>query len=215
MSIVHPDGTLRRVHAFIVSALLLSLSASAQSPGAPPPGAQPGSPPPPTEGVIRSVSGSTLVLALDSGQSLTVELQADALVLGRHVDTLDSIKPGEALGVAATKGDDGSLTATAINIFSPELWQRVRRGQFPMPSGQVMTNAELDKVVDHKEGRTIYLKFDMLTAAIVVPPGTDIHRTVSLKISDLAVGMRVSVRGRRTDSGTLEAANLSVDLPPG
>src|SRR5208282_1539265 len=116
--------------------------------------------------------------------------------LKRVPATIDSIKPGEALGVATTSGADGSLTATVINIFTPELWRLpgTRKGQFPWPHGQLMTNEEVDRVVDKVDGRTIYLKYQMLSAAILVPAGADIRRMVPLRLSDLKVGLKVSVR---------------------
>jgi len=169
--------------------------------------------PPPIDGVISSIRGSMIAVTTASGDNLNVAIGENTLILGRRPATLDSIRPGEAMGVAATRGNDGSLTATAINVFSPELWQRVRKGQFPMPSGQVMTNAELDRVADHVQGRTLYLKFEMLTAAIDVPASADIRRTVTLKLPDLAAGMKVSIRGTTAGAGNVDAAMVSVDLP--
>jgi hypothetical protein len=139
----------------------------------------------------------------------------DTLILARQIATLASIRPGDALGVAAARADDGSLTATAINIFPPELWQRVRKGQFPMVSGQIMTNAEVDRVTDRVEGRTIYLKYDMLTATIAVPASAEIHRSVAMKLADLRTGMKVTIRMSPSTDGSLHAAFINLDRPAG
>jgi hypothetical protein len=167
--------------------------------------------PSPIDGVIVSIDGSTLVLTGKDGSASRIIIQGDTLILKREVATLDSIKPGEALGVAATRESDGSLTATAINVFSSEIWQRARKGQFPMSSGQVMTNAEVDRVVDKVEGRTLYLKYDMLSAAISVPEGAEIRRMQPLKLSDLKPGMKVSVRLAASKDSGLRAAMVSLD----
>jgi len=54
----------------------------------------------------------------------------DTLIIGRTNATLASILPGEALGVAADRGSDGSLTATAINIFLPSSGSGFARDSF-------------------------------------------------------------------------------------
>jgi len=171
--------------------------------------------PAPIEGTIASIEGSTLVLARPDGSSSRILLQSDTVILKRVPATIDSIKPGEALGVATTSGADGSLTATVINIFTPELWRLpgTRKGQFPWPHGQLMTNEEVDRVVDKVDGRTIYLKYQMLSAAILVPAGADIRRMVPLRLSDLKVGLKVSVRLASSPDGSLRAAVVSAELP--
>jgi hypothetical protein len=163
-------------------------------------------------GRIAAINGSTIFVGSEDGSATTVAIQADTLILGRKLASLASIRPGEALGVAATKAEDGSLTATAINVFPPELWQRVRKGQFPMASGQVMTNAQVERLGAGVQGSTLYLKYDMLTAAIAVPNSAEIHRSITLKLADLKLGDEVAVRGTRGAGGLLAATSLSLDL---
>ena len=164
-------------------------------------------------GSIERIVGATIFVAGGDGAVTSVGIGADTLILGRKAATLDSIKVGEALGVAATKAGDDSLTATAINVFPPELWQRARKGQFPMADGQVMTNAQVDRLGAGVQGRTLYLKYEMLTAAIAVPPSAEIRRSVALRLSDLKPGEKVMVRGSAAPGGSLAASSVSVDLP--
>lgn len=167
--------------------------------------------PAPLQGMIVSVEGSTLVLSEAGGLSARVVVGPDTLVLRRDPAALASIKSGDALGVAATREADGSLKATAINIFAPEVWQKARKGQFPMASGQVMTNAQVYRSVESVGGRTIYLKYDMLDAAIDVPDGADIKRMVLIGQSDLKLGAKVTVR--LADGDQARAASISLDAP--
>ena len=164
-------------------------------------------------GTIGALSGATVFVTTAEGQAKVVQIRPDTFITGRRPATLASIRPGEAMGVAATRDADGSLTATAINVFPQELWQRVRKGQFPMANGQVMTNAQVESLGTGVKGRQILLKFEMLTAAIDVPEGADIHRTVTLGLADLRAGMKVTVRGTIGSDGNLAAANLSAELP--
>jgi hypothetical protein len=164
-------------------------------------------------GTIGAINGSTVFVTAADGTATTVAIKADTLILGRKLATLASIQIGEALGVAATKADDGTLTATAINVFPPELWQRARKGQFPMASGQVMTNAQVDRLGAGVQGRMLFLKYEMLTAAIAVPESAEIHRSVALRLGDLMTGQSVAVRGVAGPDGMLAASSVSLDLP--
>ena len=166
------------------------------------------------DGVISSIDASTMVVSGASGEAISVQIQPDTLILGRESARLESIKPGEALGVAAIREKDGSLSATAINVFPKELWQRVRKGQFPMASGQVMTNAQVERIVQRVEGRTLYLKYEMLDAAIMVPSSAQIRRSVTRQLSDLKVGTKVSIR-LAAGEGSRRAAMISMDIPAG
>ncbi|HYM90328.1 MAG TPA: DUF5666 domain-containing protein, partial [bacterium] len=142
-----------------------------------------------------------------------VKVGPDTLILTRRAATLGTIKPGDALGVAAKRGADGSLTAISINIFSPELWGRARKGQFPMASGDVMTNAVVTQYVDRVEGRMLYMEYGDVTAVISVPATTEIHRLTTIGLGDLKPGMRVTVRGLVNPDGAITASTIIVDQP--
>jgi len=164
-------------------------------------------------GSIASISGATLFVTLGDGRTIAVALGSSTQIFKRVKVTLDSIKSGDALGVAATKSDDGSLTATAINVFSPQVWQRVRKGQFPMADGQVMTNAQVERLGNRVDGSTLYLKYEMLSAAILVPATATIRRNLSVGPADLAPGMAVTLRGTSGADGIFAASLVSFDGP--
>jgi hypothetical protein len=163
-------------------------------------------------GVIASISGGTLFVTQSGGAATSVAVGKDTLILGRKSDTLDSIKPGEAMGVTSAQAADGSQTATAINVFPPELWQRVRKGQWKMDNGLYMTNAQVERSSAGVQGRVLYMKYEMLTAAITVPNSAEIKRSVALGLADLKPGMSVMVRGVAGADGLLAASLVSFDL---
>ena len=165
------------------------------------------------DGTIVAVNGSGLRLAPAAGGEEVVEVGSDSLILARQAATLGYITPGAALGVAAKREADGSLTAISINIFSPELWNRATKGQFPMQSGDVMTNAVVMQYADRVEGRTLYMKYKDGSAAINVPAATQIHRLVTLRLRDLKPGMRISVRGTGNSDGSIKASTIVLDRP--
>lgn len=164
------------------------------------------------DATIAAVNGSSLTIATGGGERV-VKVESGTLILERATTTLATIRPGDALGVAAKRGPDGSLTAISINIFSPELWSRARQGQFPMESGDVMTNAVVMQYADRVDGRTLYMKYNDGATTIIVPATTVIHRLTTVRLRDLKPGMRITVRGLRDSDGTIRASSITFDRP--
>jgi hypothetical protein len=164
-------------------------------------------------GSIAAINGDTIFLKGDDGKASTVVIQRDTLIFARKAAALGDILAGDSIGVAATQGQDGSLTATAINIFPPELVKRIRIGQFPMANGQVMTNGQVDRFDGKVEGRVVYMRYEMLTAAIAVPDNAEIHKSVKASLADLKVGLKVMVREIAGADGRDTASFITFDLP--
>jgi Domain of unknown function (DUF5666) len=162
-------------------------------------------------GTIHAVDGNSFTIASAGGAEKIVKIEPETFILSRETTTLGTIKPGDALGVAAKRGEDGSLTAISISIIAPELWSRARKGQFPMASGDVMTNAVVMQVADRVEGRTLYLKYNDGAAAIIVPAAAEIHRVIRVRLDDLKQGMQVTVRGIGNPDGTIKASTITFD----
>ena len=165
------------------------------------------------EGTIASISGNTITLTLANGIPKNVALEPATLILRRQTATLDDIKPGDALGVASRRGSDGSLVAVGINVFSRELYSVVRKGQFPMTTGDTMTNALVTAYARSVQGRVLTMTYAEGTSTIGVPDGTSIHRTFTVKATDLSVGLHVQVRGTVSPDGSLKASMVSFDIP--
>ena len=165
------------------------------------------------DGKVSALNGMTLTLTLADGSPKTVNLLSDTFVLARQAATLEAIKPHDALGVAARRESDGSLTANSINIFSPELWNRVRKGQFPMQSGGIMTNALVSENAVGVQGRVLRMKFEDLVTTINVPEGVRVTRLITERIADLKLGMHVVIRGTVSAEGSIAAGSITFDLP--
>jgi len=163
------------------------------------------------DGTISAVRGNGVTIASPGAGDKVVQVDGDTLILNRQPAVRGEIKPGDALGVAAKRGTDGSLTAISINIFSPELWSRATKGQFPMASGDVMTNAVVAQYVERVEGHTLYMKLDQGNAPISVPAATEIHRLVTAHLGDLKPGMRATVRGNGNPDGTIKASSITFE----
>jgi hypothetical protein len=163
------------------------------------------------EGVVSAADGAGLTMTARAGTTVRVALNAETRIIRRQTAKLSDIKPRDFIGVAAKREPDGSLTAVAINIFPPEYKGRVREGQFPMETGNLMTNATVFQNVRRIEGRTLYLQFPEGTAVIQVPPTAEINRLTQVRVSDLRPGMKVIVRGTGTIETGMTAATITID----
>ncbi len=165
------------------------------------------------DGTVVSVNGNDVMLTAADGSTKTVTVGNGTFIQARQTATLDSIKAGDALGVAARRSN-GELVANNINIFSPELWNRIsRRGQFPMQSGDTMTNAVVTQTETRVDGRVLSMQVDDRTVEITVPQDTQIHRSITQSVGDLKPGMRIVVRGTAGQDGVIAASSINFELP--
>jgi len=195
----------RYLFLFLIGLVLAPLAATAQAGG-----------PPPLAGTIASITGNVFVLTLQDGTQKTVTLKDGAIILDRQALTADQIKAGDALGVAA-RSANGTLTATSINVFAPQMWDNpnMRKGQFAMTSGEnmTMTNAITAQVIQNSQGHVLTMKVDMGIATITVPDGIPIFRLVVVKQDQLTVGLPITVRATADANGNLTASSVSFDRP--
>ncbi len=201
-------GAVRGALVSIFIAAAAGAFAQAAGTSAPPPG------PPPINGTIVSITGNLIKLALADKSEKDVALDARTVVLERDAVTASDIKPGDAMGVAARR-DGMNLVATSINIFAPQMWSspQMRKGQWPMASGETMTNAEVTDYAVGMSGHTLTMKYNDVNASIAVPDGIPIHRLVVVKLAALTAGMTVQIRDVPGSDGTAKAAAISFEGP--
>ena len=165
------------------------------------------------EGTIGAVNGDGFTLTSGGAGATLIKVSSATRVLGRHPSGLDAIKPGDYLAVTSERKADGALVAVSINIFPPELRGRVREGQFPMATGNIMTNAEVMEYAVGMENHTLFLKYRDGASAISVSPATPVHRLTVIHLGDLRPGMHVIVRGAVNPDGSITASSLTADQP--
>src|SRR2546428_9728685 len=166
----------------VTAVAVVGLSLSPAVLAAPGPSAQ-------AEGTIAAVETGAVAVATSSGSQVRVAVTGDTVVIQRKAVTLEGIKPSDFVGVTARREADGSLTAISINIFPPEFKGRVREAQFPMETGNIMTNATVFQNVRRVEGRTLLLKLGDGSGLIAGPHAAQAFRPTVIKLSEPRPGM--------------------------
>jgi hypothetical protein len=199
-----------RRKAILLSAVmgLLTCSAFAQNPAGGPGGQNMR-----VRGTVDSLNGQTLVVKTMDGQSVSVTLAPDLVIIANAKASLADIKPGDFVGSGAVKGPDGKLHAQEVHIFAESMrgtgeGQRAMGGPAPAtttnatvaavaPQERSMTNA----TVTSNSGGTLKLQYKGGEAEIEVAPDTPIVRFVVGDTSLLKPGSTVSVNAMKTDAG--------------
>ena len=159
------------------------------------------------EGTIATATPSSAVITTKMG-STTVTLTDKTRVIRRLPATLADVKVGTFLAITASKAADGTLTAVSMNIL--DAMPSARKGQWPMESGNVMTNMNVTSIVSGVSGRTLKLSYQDQSTSIVVPNNTPILRILLGKLADLKAGEHVTVRGENDGYGVITASYVSI-----
>jgi len=165
------------------------------------------------EGTIASVGPSSVVVATQSSVHTRVVAGPDTRVISRSPARLKDVVKGDFVGVTAKKGEEGMLTAVEIHIFPTALRGKIREGQWPMETGDIMTNAVITDDVVRVSGRMLYLAYNGGTAAISVPPMTVVRRMTLVGLKNLKAGMHAIAHGTQNPDGSLAASFIIVEAP--
>jgi uncharacterized protein DUF5666 len=160
------------------------------------------------EGTIANATPTSATIATKMG-STTVVLTNQTRVIRRLPATLADVKVGTFLAITASKAADGTLTAVSMNIL--DAMPSARKGQWPMESGNIMTNMNVTSIVEGKSGRTLKLSYQDQNTSIVVPAGTPIRRILLGKVADLKAGEHVTVRGDNDGYGVITASSITIE----
>lgn len=160
------------------------------------------------QGTIGAATATSATIETKTG-STTVTLNEKTRVIRRLPAALADVKVGTFLAVTATKAADGTLTAVSVIIL--DAMATGRKGQWPMESGNIMTNMNVTSIVAGKSGRTLNLSYQDQSTSIVVPDNTPIRRIVPGKLGDLKAGQHVTVRGENDGYGVITASYVSIE----
>jgi len=168
-------------------------------------------------GTITAFDGNMLSVKSRDGQDLMIELGEKASVATAKAITLADLKQGDYVGSTTTTRADGALVAVEVHTIP----RTVREGHGPwdLLPGSMMTNANIESIVQSAGGQELVLVYKEGSQKILVPPGTPIVTTVSTDRSFLKPGeyvwlnAAVGADGKLTFSGRIQVSRDGVRPP--
>lgn len=143
-------------------------------------------------GEITAVDATTLTVLDRSGTTFNIALRPDQFVGSVKKLALSDIKPGSFIGTATRTTPAGELVALEVLVF-PEAARGTGEGHYEwdLAPGSMMTNANVDTVVDQVSGRTLKLSYKGGSKDVLVPESAPVVTPAPASHDDLIVGRKV------------------------
>lgn len=144
-------------------------------------------------GQIVAMDAMTLAVQQRSnGGVVKIALKPDQAVGSMKNIAIADIKPGSYIGTATKTNPDGRLIAVEVVVL-PESARGSGEGHYEwdLGDGSMMTNGNVDNVVEGVKGRTLKLSYKGGTKEVTVPEGIPIVTPAPATRADLLVGKKV------------------------
>lgn len=162
-------------------------------------------------GEIVAVDSTTLTVHRRSGDTVKITIKPDQDVGALKNIKLADIKQGAFIGTATKTDAAGKLVAVEVLIF-PEAGRGTGEGHYEwdLLPGTMMTNANVDTVMQGVSGRTLKLSYKGGSKEVTVPENVPVVTPIAAARSDLMVGKKVFVIANG-DPNHLTAARIFVE----
>lgn len=163
-------------------------------------------------GEIVSLDGDVLKVHRRSGDTVPIDVKPAVSVSAVKLMQLADIKPGSFVGTTTITGTDGKLTATEVHVF-PESARGTGEGHYAWDLGpnSMMTNANVDTVVQGTRGRNLKLSYKGGINEVTVPPNVPVVTFTPAARTDLTAGKKVFVVATATSQGAFVAQRVVVE----
>lgn len=155
-------------------------------------------------GTITGMEGNTLSIKTREGKDIKVDLTEKATVATAKAITLTDLKQGDYVGSTTRQRQDGALVALEVHVLprtAPE-----GHTQWDLEPNTMMTNANVESMVQAVGGQELVLKYKDGSQKILVPPGTPIVTTVPADRSSLKVGEYVFMGANVAPDGAISTS---------
>lgn len=170
-------------------------------------------------GDVVSIQGDILKVHRRSGDTASIEIKPDTTISALKTIGLSDVKAGSYVGVPATAGTDGKMTASAVLVF-PDAARGSNEGHFAYDFGSssTMTNANVDTVVKATNGRTLDLSYKGGSNTVTVPQNVPVVTFAPATRADLIAGKKVVIVVTPGQQGVFDAHIVLVEkdgvVPP-
>ena len=155
-------------------------------------------------GTISAFDGKMLTVKSRDGKDLSIELKEKASVAAAKAIALADLKQGDYVGATTLKRADGTLVALEVHTLPPA----VAPGHRPwdLEPGSMMTNANIESVVQSVGGQEVRLVYKDGSQTILVPPGTPVVTQIAADRTYLKPGEFVFLNADVGADGKLSTA---------
>ena len=190
-----------------IAALLIAAASAAAVAQAP------ANPPVRIRGTVEKIDGQLLTVKANNGQTMTVKLADNFVVMGLAKAGLDDIASGKFIGTTTVGERDGALVALEVHIF-PENMRGTGEGHYDwdLRPASKMTNANVANVVSMGKDRVLTVQYKGGEKKILVPENAVIVSFTPVDRSELKPGANVFVNSQRQPDGSLAAPRVNVGL---
>jgi hypothetical protein len=189
---------------FTIALLIAAVSAAAiaQAP-----------PPVRVRGTVEKFDGQNLVVKTRTGESTSIKLADNFLMIGISKGSIDDIATGKFIGTTSVGERDGALIALEVHIF-PENMRGTGEGHYDWdlrPTSK-MTNANVANVVTMGKDRILTVEYKGGEKKVLVTDSAVVVSYAPSDKSELKPGAPVFVVATRQPDGSLTAPRVNVGL---
>ena len=173
----------------------------------------PANPPVRIRGMVEKIDGQMLTIKATNGQTMTVKLADNYVVMGIAKASVADVASGKFIGTTTVGERNGGLVALEIHIF-PENMRGTGEGHYDwdLRPESKMTNANVAEVKAMGKERMLKVHYKGGEKQILVPENAVVVSFTPTEKSELKPGAHVFVNSQRQPDGSLTAPRINVGL---
>ena len=173
----------------------------------------PANPPVRIRGTVEKIDGQNLTVKANNGQSMSVKLADNYMVMGITKSSVADIGSGKFIGTTTLGERDGALVALEVHIF-PENMRGTGEGHYDwdLRPASKMTNANVASVTSMGKDRVLMVQYKGGEKKVLVPENAVVVSFTPAERSELKPGAAVFVNSQRQPDGSLTAPRVNVGL---
>ena len=173
----------------------------------------PANPPVRVRGTVEKLDGNMLTVKARNGQSMTIKLADNFVVVGIQKASIADIGKDKFIGTTTVGEKDGALIAEEVHIF-PEAMRGTGEGHYDwdLKPNSKMTNANVASIVSMKDARVMTVQYKGGEKKVLVTPSTVVVSYAPSDKSELKPGAPIFSVTQRQPDGSLNAARVNVGL---
>lgn len=173
----------------------------------------PANPPVRIRGTVDRIDGQILAVKSSSGQSMSVKLTDNYVVMGISRASVAEIASGKFIGTTTFGERNGALVALEVHIF-PDNMRGTNEGHFDwdLRPDSKMTNANVANVTSMGKDRVLTVQYKGQEKKVLVPEDAAVVSFTPAERSDLKPGAAIFIVSQRQQDGSLTAPRVNVGL---